>query len=178
MAAAAVVIMGWATLFAGQDTDSRAIPLEHLNKSCKRLPWGVEVWDIEEAVLRVTNGAAVLWVDTRPDTAFRQGSLRDAVPLPFEDRPGAGRKDRLDAAIRARGYSPATVKIAFFCEPETCSHSSYQATFQAVSLWGIDPKNVVWFREGYSPLLKEVRENPLLRRRARYFLDDSAMSRL
>jgi hypothetical protein len=177
---AAVAVMGLAAQSGAMEVNKGAIPAEHLVKTCKTLPWGVEVWDIEEAVSRMNDNAALLWVDTRPESFFKQGSLRGAVLLPYDQTGGTGNdltKDKLEAALKAKGLSKDTARVAFFCQGPTC-HRSYNAAYVAAVQWGFNPKNIVWFRDGYPVLLKEVKDNPQLKRKAKLYLSDEAVAEM
>jgi hypothetical protein len=155
------------------------VPAEHRSGTCRVLPWGVEVWSLEEAVSHMINEAAVLWVDTRPANLNMEGSLRRAVCMPFERSGAEGNglsREKLIAAIASSGYSNSTVKIVFFSETTDC-HRSYNAAYNAAVEWGIDPERIVWFREGYPGFFREIRDNPILRRKAMNFLSEEALRR-
>ena len=90
------------------------IPAEHLSPDCASLPWGVAGWDVDEAVAAMGDKEAkVLWVDTRPSSFFKQGTVRDAVLLVY-DKSGAAypdgepvcTKESLEAAMTAAGSVP------------------------------------------------------------------------
>jgi hypothetical protein len=159
------------------EVDAGEVPAEHLSSACRTLPWGVEVWNLEDAVGNMINGAAVLWIDTRPANLTNEGSLRGAVWLPFNKSGAEGNelnREQLLAAVTASGYSKDTVKIVFFSEKSDCQRS-YNAAYTAVAQWGIDPARIIWYRDGYPEFFCEIRDNPLLRCKARIFLNEEAL---
>ena len=48
----------------------------------------------------------------------------------------------------------------------------------AVSQWGFKAENVVWFRDGYPNLFKEVKEKPGLKRKAKTYISDEGIAQL
>lgn len=166
--------------FAGE-VDKGKIPADHLVKSLKTLPSGDAIWDVEEAVAGLKDKEAkILWVDTRPSSFFKQGTVRDAVLLVY-DKSGATYPDgepvctqeTLAAAVAAAGAD----KVVFFCQGPKC-HRSYNAAYKAIHEWGYDPAQVVWFRGGYPNLFKAVSETPKLKRKAKRYLCDNGVGKL
>ena len=166
--------------FAGE-VEKGKIPADHLDKSLKVLPSGILIWDVEEAVAFLKDKEAkVLWVDTRPSSFFKQGTVRDAVLLVF-DKSGASypdgepvcTKESLAAAVEATGAD----MVAFFCQGPKC-HRSYNAAYKAVTEWGYEPAKVSWFRDGYPNLFKAVNESPKLKRKAKRYLCDNGVGNL
>jgi hypothetical protein len=82
-------------------------------------------------------------------------------------------KENLAAAMAATGAT----KVAFFCQGPKC-HRSYNATYVAIKNWGLAPATVIWFRDGYPNLLKDVSETPKLKRKAKSYLCDSGLAGL
>jgi rhodanese-related sulfurtransferase len=162
------------------EVNKGGIPTEHLNKSCKALPWGVVVWDVPEVIPALKAKEEILWVDTRPESFFQKGTVRGAVLLPYNKTGENGNvmtKETLDAAIKSGGFSRDSVKLVFFCQGPKC-HRSYNAAYVAVTQWDFDAKNVIWFRDGYPILFDEVKSNPKLKRKAKRYISDSGMSNL
>jgi hypothetical protein len=163
-----------------EEVDKGKIPAEHLAQSCKVLPWGSPVWDAQEAMTCMNNKEKVLWIDTRPDSFFKQGSVRNAIVLLFDK---SSTKDngltqaKLEAVIQSAGLTKDNAKIAFFCQGPEC-HRSYNATYVAVKQWGFKPENVVWFRAGYPLLVKEIQADAKLKRKAATYLTDEAVANL
>lgn len=163
-----------------QEVEKGKIPPEQLNASYKKLPWGVAVWDVPEAIEQLAHGKEVLWVDTRPESFFKQGTVKGAVSLVY-DKKGAAfnilTEESLTKALAAAGLTKEGATIAFFCQGPAC-HRSYNATFVAVSDWGFSPDRVVWFRAGYPHLLQEVKANAKLKRKANQYLSDAGVRQL
>ncbi len=164
-----------------QEVAKGKIPADHLASSMKVLPWDVAVWDVAEAVKALNaKDSKILWVDTRPTSFFKQGTVRNAVLLVF-DKTGAEypagepvlTKESLDAAMKATGAET----VVFFCQGPKC-HRSYNASYAAVKSWGLDPAKVVWFRGGYPNLFKQVSETPKLKRKAKKFLSDEGLAKM
>jgi hypothetical protein len=178
------MVLGLAFLLVGtgfaKEVNKGEIPAEHLTKSCKKMPWGVAVWDLDEAISAMNNGEKVLWIDTRPASFFDKGTVRDAVCMLY-DKTGQGENDldakKLEEAVKKAGLTKETAKIAFFCQGPEC-HRSYNAAFMAVTSWGYSPQNIIWFRDGYPELFKQVKASAGLKRKAKTYLSDSAVSQL
>jgi hypothetical protein len=177
---ALAVVFGVFCAVGAEEVDKGKIPAEHLASSCKVMPWGSPVWDTPEALDCMNKKEKVLWIDTRPDSFFKQGSVRNAVLLMFDKSSVGGNdltKDKLEAAIQAAGLAKDSAKIAFFCQGPEC-HRSYNAAYVAVKQWGFKPENVIWFRAGYPLLIKEVQGDPKLKRKAAAYLTDEAVANL
>ena len=153
---------------------------DHLTKSAKQLPWGAAIWDNEEAVQALKKATGVLWIDTRPSSFFSKGTVRGARLMPYNKSGGQGNeltRAGLEAAIQAAGLTKETAKIVFFCQGPKC-HRSYNAAFVAISEWEFSPENIVWFRDGYPNLFKEVKASGKLKRKAKRYLSDEALSQM
>jgi rhodanese-related sulfurtransferase len=163
-----------------EEVEKGKIPAEHLAQSCKVLPWGSPVWDAPEAMSCMNNKEKVIWIDTRPDSFYKQGSVRNAVVLMF-DKSSANDNgltlEKLEAAIKSAGLTKDNAKIAFFCQGPEC-HRSYNAAYVAVKQWGFKPENVIWFRAGYPLLVKEIQADAKLKRKASTYLTDEAVGNL
>lgn len=166
---------------SAQEVGKGKIPADHLPATLKALPWGVSAWDVDEAVAGLKDKESkILWVDTRPSSFFKQGTVRDAVLLVY-DKTGASypdgepvcTKESLEAAMAATGAET----VVFFCQGPKC-HRSYNAAYVAVKEWGMDPAKVVWFRAGYPNLFKAVGETPKLKRKAARYLCDNGVAQL
>lgn len=179
-----VMLIGFSLLLGGaafgQEVKKGEIPAGHLAKSCKNLPWGVAVWDLDEAVPVMNNGDKVLWVDTRPMSFFEKGTVNGAVQMCWDI---TGSKDneltpkKLEEAIQKAGMKKESAKIAFFCQGPEC-HRSYNAAYLAVKEWGYSAQNIVWFRDGYPELFKQVKASPNLKRKAKVYLSEAAITQL
>ena len=66
-----------------QEVEKEKIPEEHLSQSLKNLPWGAQIWDVEEAVEQLKSDEKVLWIDTRPQSFFDMGTVSGAILLPY-----------------------------------------------------------------------------------------------
>jgi rhodanese-related sulfurtransferase len=163
-----------------EEVDKGKIPAEHLAQSCKVLPWGSPVWDAPEAMTCMNNKEKIIWIDTRPDSFYKQGSVRNAVVLMFDKsstNDNGLTLEKLEAAIKSAGLTKDSAKIAFFCQGPEC-HRSYNAAYVAVKQWGFKPENVIWFRAGYPLLVKEIQADAKLKRKAATYLTDEAVGNL
>jgi hypothetical protein len=166
-------------LFA-KEVSMAAIPADHVAKACKVLPWGVKVWDLEDAVSHLKAKDKFLWLDTRPETFFKKGTVRGAVLMSYNKSGAAGNdmtEDKLAAAIKAAGMTKDSAKLVFFCQGPKC-HRSYNAAYIAVTRWGYKAENVVWYRDGYPALFKEVKHNPKIKRKAKRYISDDGFAQL
>ncbi|MHC1742595.1 MAG: rhodanese-like domain-containing protein [Syntrophobacteraceae bacterium] len=173
-----VLLVGTGAL--AQEVKKGEIPSEHLARTCKQLPWGVPVWDNEEAIAALQDETKVLWVDTRPASFFQKGTVRGAVLMAYDITDSQDNQlsaDGLEAAIAKAGLTKEDTKIVFFCQGPEC-HRSYNAAFRAVKEWGYAPTSVVWFRDGYPNLIQDVTDNAALKRKAKLYLSDEALSQL
>ncbi len=164
-----------------QEVPKGKIPATHLDTNMKELPWNVAAWDVEDAVKAFKSKEnKILWVDTRPSSFFKQGTIRDAVLLVYNqagsDYPEGEpvcTQESLSAAMTAAGAD----MVVFFCQGPKC-HRSYNAAYVAVNDWGLDASKVVWFRGGYPNLFKAVGEEPKLKRKAKRYLSDEGVGKL
>ncbi len=163
-----------------KEVNKGAIPADHVTKSCKALPWGVKVWDLEDAVSHLKAKDKILWIDTRPESFFKKGTVRGAILLPYNKTGAAGNdmtEEKLAAAVKAAGFTKDTAKVAFFCQGPKC-HRSYNAAYIAVTQWGYKAENVVWYRDGYPTLFKEIKNNPKMKRKAKRYISDDGITQL
>jgi len=172
------------TILAGSlhasEVDKGAIPGEHLSKSLKKLPWGAAIWDVKEAVTQLKSKEKVLWIDTRPESFFTKGTVKNAILLPYNKTGKKGNdmtEETLAAAISDAGLEKDSAKIIFFCQGPKC-HRSYNASFIAITQWGYSPDNIVWNRAGYPHLMKQVQNNPKLKRKAKKYISDAGVKAL
>ena len=162
------------------EVEKGKIPAEHMAKTAKSLPWGGLVWDIDEAVTQLKSKEKALWVDTRPESFFKKGTVRDAVLMPYNKTGSKGNdltKEGLEASLASIGLPKKDAEIIFFCQGPKC-HRSYNAAFVAVTEWGFSPENIIWFREGYPNLFKAVKDNAKLKRKAKKYICDAGMKQL
>lgn len=163
-----------------QEVDKGKIPNDQLAKSYKKLAWGVDVWDVDEAVEHLKNGENILWVDTRPESFFQKGTVRDAVLLVYNKKGLAENTltaESLDKALADKGIAKDNATIVFFCQGPKC-HRSYNASFAAVTDWGYSPERIVWFREGYPFLFKKIQSDAKLKRKAKRYISDDGVKQL
>jgi len=181
-----VIVVGLFCFLAGvsagiaNEVNKGGIPAAHLEGSCKQLPWGVLIWDTQEAAAQLKADKKILWVDTRPASLFNKGTVRNAVLLSYDKSGEPGNEltqESLESALTAAGISKADAKIAFFCQGPEC-HRSYNASYVATSKWGFSPENIIWFRSGYPLLLNEVRNDPKMKRKAKLYISDTGMENL
>lgn len=156
------------------------IPADQLKKTFKTLPWGVAIWDVDDAITALKSKGSMVWIDTRPESLFNKGSVAGAELEPYNRSGEKGNdltKDSLAAILSKKGLSKDTAKIIFFCQGPKC-HRSYNATYVAVSSWGYAPENIVWFRAGYPFLFKAVKKDPKLKRKAKRYLNSNGRKQL
>lgn len=155
------------------------IPKAHLVKALKTLPSGIRIWDNEEAIdaLKDSN-AKILWVDTRPKSFLKVGTLQPAVnlvcdlkgmPITGPDAAIAITKDRLIKEMKTIDSNIQNVTVSFFCQGPEC-HRSYNAALRCVTDYGLSPSKVIWFRDGYPNLEKFILENPKLKKKINRYL--------
>jgi hypothetical protein len=175
-----VTIIGLPIWGNAQEVDKGKIPAEHLATTCKVVPWGSPVWDVEEAMVPLNAKEKILWVDTRPEVFGKKGTVRGSVILVY-DKAGSSEniltKEKLEEALKAAGLPKETAKVVFFCQGPEC-HRSYNAAYMAVKEWGFDPKNVIWFRAGYPLLFKAIKDDPKLQRKAASYITDEGVGNL
>ncbi|MBC8317371.1 MAG: rhodanese-like domain-containing protein [Desulfobulbaceae bacterium] len=162
------------------EVEKGQIPGEHLSKSLKKLPWGAPIWDAQEAINQLNSDEKVLWIDTRPESFFTTGTVRNAILLPFNKTGKQGNdmtEETLAAAISDAGLDKNNAKIVLFCQGPKC-HRSYNASFKAITEWGYSADNIVWFRAGYPHLITEIQNNPKLKRKAKKYICDNGMKQL
>ena len=134
-----------------QEVDKGKIPADQLDNSYKTLSWGVPIWDVAEAVPQLKSGENILWVDTRPESFFKKGTVRDAVLLIYNKKgmeENTLSPESLDKALADKGIDKGKATVVFFCQGPKC-HRSYNAAFAAVTDWSYKPEQIVWFRAGY-----------------------------
>ena len=162
------------------EVDKGKIPADQLAKSYKTLAWGSPIWDVEEAVSKLKKGKNILWVDTRPESFFKKGTVHDAVLLIYNKKgkpENTLSKESLDKAMADKGIAKDTATIVFFCQGPKC-HRSYNASFAAVTEWGYNPEQIVWFRAGYPFLFKKVQSDAKLKRKAKRYISDAGVKQL
>ncbi len=161
------------------------IPAKYLDPSLKNHPSGLVIWDVDESMkaLKDKNGK-YLWVDTRPGSFLKIGTVKDAVHLVCdqkgtmvpEDKHGPElTRERLMSAIQKIDPSTDSVTLVFFCQGPKC-HRSYDAALRAITEYGLNPDNVVWFRAGYPNLEKHITTNPKLKRRINRYLQGDILN--
>ncbi len=179
-------LVGFLTVFMlvvsshAQEVAKAKIPPDHLVSSYTKLDWGVPVWDVDEAISQLKSKEKTLWIDTRPESFYKKGTVRGAILLPYNKQGAPGNdmtEETLGKAVSEAGIDKNTHKIVMFCQGPKC-HRSYNATFMAVSEWGYKAENIIWFRAGYPLLLKAVKNNPKLKRKAKKYLSDEGIKNL
>lgn len=170
----------WGGTPQAQEVNKGEIPAAHLETSFKALPWGSPVWDESEAIEALKGGGKQIWVDTRPASFFEKGTVSGAIHLEY-DKGGSPDNtltaESLTAAIAEKGGSKEDTTVVLFCQGPTC-HRSYNAAYVAVKEWGFDAGRIVWFRAGYPLLLKAVKEDPKLSRKAKTFISEAGLKEL
>lgn len=174
-------IFSFLTHFAiAEEVGKGKIPADQLAASYKQLPWGSPVWDVKEAIDQLKNDEKVLWIDTRPESFYKKGTVQGAILLPYNKKEAGDNaltEDSLAKALETAGVDKENGKIITFCQGPKC-HRSYNATFIAVTEWGYKAENVIWFRAGYPYLFKEIKGNPKLKRKAKKYISDSGVKQL
>lgn len=169
-----------ATGVSAQEVKKGEIPAVHLEKTCMQLPCGAGVWDNEQAIAALQDDSKVIWVDTRPASFFQKGTVRGAVLLTYDI---SGSQDNqlnaktLEDALSKAGLGKENAKVVFFCQGPEC-HRSYNAAYTAVKEWGYAPASVIWYRDGYPNLFQDVKGSTALKRKAKFYLSDEALSQL
>lgn len=180
LAILAIFCLCLSTPLVAQEVDKGKIPADQLANAYKKLPWGVDVWDEDEAVTHLQEGENILWVDTRPESFFKKGTVQDAVLLIYNKKglpENTLTQESLDKALADKGIAKDKATIAFFCQGPKC-HRSYNATFAAITEWGYAPEQIVWFRAGYPFLFKKVQADAKLKRKAKRYLSDDGVKQL
>nr|WP_320014456.1 rhodanese-like domain-containing protein [uncultured Desulfobacter sp.] len=165
---------------SAQDVNKGEIPEEYLSPDYTKLPWGSPVWDEDEAIKALKKNENILWVDTRPESFFKTGTVSGAVLLVYHKKGVAENtltEASLEKAIADAGLSKDTVTVVFFCQGPQC-HMSYNATQVAINDWGYSPEKIVWFRAGYPGLFQMVKDSPKLKRKAKKYLSQEGINRL
>jgi len=169
-----------ATPLIAAEVGKGKIPEDQLAKSYKKLDWGVAIWDTDEAVANLQKGENTLWVDTRPESFFKKGTVNDAVLLIYNKKgmeENTLTPESLEKALADKGLAKDQATIVFFCQGPKC-HRSYNASFAAVTEWGYSPEQIIWHREGYPFLFKKVQEDAKLKRKAKRYISDAGVKQL
>lgn len=180
-----VAAAAWAKCKECEEVAKDQIPEQYLEPTLKVHPAGFAIWDIEEAVTALKKGGSdYLWVDTRPESFLKIGTIKSAahlvcdckgVQIPEEQYGPALTKERLMKAIGKAAASSGPVTVIFFCQGPRC-HRSYNAALRAVNDFGLDSGRVIWFRAGYPNLEKHILENPKLKRRINRYLQGDVLN--
>lgn len=169
----------WAECRECEEVAKGEIPEKFLDTTLKTLPSGIVIWDVDEAInaFKDQNGK-YLWVDTRPVSFFKLGTLKDAVhmvcdkkgqAIPEDQHGPALTRERLIEAMAKVDADPDQVTVVFFCQGPKC-HRSYDAALRSVSEYGLNPARIVWFRAGYPFFEKHIVETPKLSRKMDRYL--------
>ena len=175
----AVLFLISATAIA-QEVPKGGIPAERLATSYGKLPWGVAVWDVPQAVEKLDNATNVIWIDTRPSSFFSKGTVRGAIDMPWDQKGSPNNKLTKEAVLKAatdKGVDPSKALFAFFCQGPEC-HRSYNASYIAVTDWGLAATQVIWFRAGYPHLIEAIKADSKLKRKVKRYLSDEALESL
>ena len=156
------------------------IPAKFVDKSVKQLPSGIAVWDVEEVMPALKDKKAkLLWVDTRPGSFIKIGTVKSAInmvcdkkgaPIPDADKDKAISEEKLKAEMKKIDPNIEKVKVVFFCQGPKC-HRSYNAAVRSVREYGLDADQVIWFRDGYPNLEKHITSKPKLKKRITRYLE-------
>ncbi len=159
------------------EVDKGKVPKEFLNKTVKVLPNGIKIWDEGEAISQLNRmNRRILWVDTRPSSMWRSGTIRSSVNLVyhknekflFSSEKQKLTKNSLNSVRRGK------TKIVYFCQGPKC-HRSYNAALRSVKNWGIPASQVVWLRAGYPKIYKYIQSNPRLKRKIKKYLQGTTI---
>jgi rhodanese-related sulfurtransferase len=162
------------------DVKKGEIPEDQLAPTYRTLPWGSIIWEVNDAVTALKKGENFLWVDNRPESFFKKGTVSGAVLLVYHNIANPENtltEESLEKAIIDAGLSKESANIVFFCQGPQC-HMSYNATQVAINDWGYSPEKIIWFRGGYPDLLKEVKNDPKLKRKAKKYLSEAGVNQL
>lgn len=173
-------IVSQASTGFAQEVGKGKIPVEHLSKSLKTLPWGSPIWDVDDAVTQIKSKKKILWIDTRPESFFKKGSVKGAVLFPFNQTGKDGNsltKEIVEQQIVKEKMTKGDAVVVMFCQGPKC-HRSYNAAFIAVTEWGFKKENIVWFRDGYPILFKKVKASPKLKRRAKKYINEAGLKQM
>lgn len=162
-----------------EEVAKEKIPEKYLDEGLKLLPSGIAVWDLEEALSAFGHkDAKYLWVDTRPGSFLKLGTIKGAVnlvcdlqgiPIPEADAGNAISQEGLLAEMKKIAPDIHDVTVVFFCQGPKC-HRSYNAALRSVREYGLGVDKVVWFRGGYPNLEKHILQDPKLKRRIKKYL--------
>ncbi|HSA32567.1 MAG TPA: rhodanese-like domain-containing protein [bacterium] len=101
---------------------------------------GPTVITAQEAKEKYHGKADVVFIDNRPDPKFCAGRIPGAVNLTYL-APGAP-----DNRLTKESLAPyAGKKLVFYCG----GHDRAKNAVEAARSWGIDPKLLFWFKEGF-----------------------------
>jgi hypothetical protein len=166
-------------LSAMVEVEKGKIPEKYIKAPAgSKLPNGVVIWDVPQAMPEIKKRANHLWVDTRPYSLYRDGSIKDAVCLVYHKNEGILKKNAGPRLTRQALYNAmrGKDKIVFFCQGPKC-HRSYNAAIHAVEDWGLPANRVVWFRDGFPRLYKHIMQSPPLRKRRVRYMQGFILSR-
>lgn len=171
---AGLMLLVFTSVLMAQEVGKGYIPNNHIVKSYKKLPWGASIWDAADAISFIQSKKQAIWVDTRPASFLKKGTVKNAVNLLY-DKQGNSKNQltqkTLDNQLIIAGLSKKDAKIIFFCQGPKC-HRSYNATYVAVKKWGYNPENIVWFREGFPQLKKIISTDRKLVRKTKQFIQE------
>ncbi len=166
------------------EVDKGKVPAEFLDKSVKQLPNGIAIWDAEEAVSAIKNKTEnLLWIDTRPESFFKTGTIAPAVLLCYNKNETVAPKtetqiltaETLKNAVAKVNTDASKVTVLFFCQGPKC-HRSYNAALHAVSTWNYPAAKMVWFRDGYPDTYNYIVNDKKLKRRMSKYLKGDVLN--
>lgn len=185
-----LVLVLFASVTAGEckecvEVGKGKIPAKFLDKSLKELPSGITIWDVAEAMHELQNSESkVLWVDTRPNTFYSQGTIKKSVLLiydlkgnkiPDSDKDNYLSKEKLEVEMKKVDPDIKKVKVAFFCQGPKC-HRSYNAAIHVIEEYDMNVANIIWFRDGYPNLESHISESPKLNKRKLKYLKGASVA--
>lgn len=166
-------------LAALPEVDKGKVPGNYLKAaSGSRLANGVQIWDEAQTIAALKSGQPILWIDTRPASLYREGSLKPALQLAYHKDLGVLMKNagpRLTQG-KLRSLMRGKSKVVFFCQGPKC-HRSYNAALRSVQNWGYPASKVVWLRAGFPRVYKYIMARPALKKRKARFIKGRILNR-
>jgi hypothetical protein len=159
------------------EVDKGKVPKKFLKKSVKKLPNGIKIWDERESISQLNRkNRRILWVDTRPSSMWRSGTIKGSVNLVYHKNEKFlfSREQKKLTKNSLNRLRRGKTKIVYFCQGPKC-HRSYNAALRSVQKWGLPVSQVVWLRAGYPLIYKHIQSNPRLKRKIGKYLQGSTI---